>query len=123
MRTASQVMTMTRRALLLCGMAAVLMAQTLPSFDVASVKGNKSGNPGANSNFPLGPGDVYSANGGHFTATNIPLVSYIFFAYRIVGDQVQAVLSQLPGWVTTDRFDILANTDGDPAKDTKIRCG
>ncbi len=110
---------MTRKALLLSGMAVVLMAQTLPSFDVASVKGNKSGNPAANSNFPLGPGAVYSANGGHFTATNFSLVSYIFFAYRIVGDQAQAVLTQLPGWVTTDRFDILANTDGDPAKDTK----
>jgi hypothetical protein len=35
------------------------------------------------------------------------------------GDQSQAVLSQLPGWATTDRFDIEAKTDGDPAKDAK----
>ena len=95
------------------------MAQALPLFDVASVKENKSGTAASNSNFPLGPGDVYSSNGGHFTATNLPLISYIFFAYKILGDQAQTVTSQLPAWVTTDRFDILANTDGDPSKDTK----
>lgn len=110
---------MTRSVFLLYGMAAALMAQILPSFDVASVKENKSGAAAPNSNFPLGPGDVYSSNGGHFTATNLPLISYIFFAYKIMGDQAQSVTSQLPGWVTTDRFDILANTDGNAARDTK----
>jgi uncharacterized protein (TIGR03435 family) len=48
-----------------------------------------------------------------------PLASYLFFAYKITGDQSRAMLSQLPGWATTDRFDIEAKTDGDPAKDTK----
>jgi uncharacterized protein (TIGR03435 family) len=64
---------------------------------------------------------IFRSVRGTFTAPTgaISRQPYIFFAYRIVGDQVQAVLSQLPGWVTTDRFDILANTDGDPAKDTK----
>jgi uncharacterized protein (TIGR03435 family) len=89
-----------------------------PSFEIASVKLNKSADQ-ANSNFPLGPGDVYSSNGGRFSARGLPLVSYLFFAYKITGDQSQAVLSQLPGWASTDRFDIEAKTDGDPAKDTK----
>jgi len=86
-----------------------------PSFDVASIKLNTSSDSGY-SNFPMGPGDVYSSNGGHFTARGLPLITYIFFAYRISGDQS---LSQLPGWATSDRYDIEAKTDGDPAKDTK----
>jgi len=96
----------------------VLQAAQRPSFDVISVKLNKSTDQ-AYSNFPLGPGDVYSHNGGRFTARGLPLVSYIFFAYKITGDQTESVLSQLPGWATADRFDIEAKTDGDPAKDTK----
>lgn len=111
-------------ALLICAINTPITAQapageTKPiSFDVASVKLNKDGNV-INSNFPLGPGDVYTANGGHFTATNFPLITYISFAYRVMGDQAQALVAQLPGWATTDRFDIVAQTDGDPAKDTK----
>jgi len=95
------------------------MAQSTPSFDVVSVKQNKSDDPRGNANFPLGPGDVYTANGGHFTATGFPLITYIFFAFKVLGDQGQALVAQLPGWVNTDRFDIVAKTDGNPAKDTK----
>jgi uncharacterized protein (TIGR03435 family) len=91
---------------------------TAPSFDVASVKPNNSSD-GVYATFPLGPGDVYVPNGSHFTATNYPLITYIFFAYKIMGNESQEVLSQLPGWVTADRFDIQARTDGDPVKDTK----
>ena len=47
-----------------------------PAFDVASVKPNKSGNR-SSSNFPLGPGDVFTPNGGFFSATNLPLVTYL----------------------------------------------
>lgn len=89
-----------------------------PSFEVASVKANMSDDP-ADSNFSLGPGDVYTPNGGRFSATNFPLITYIYFAYRIIGDQLQSLLSQLPAWVATERFDIQARTDGNPAKDTK----
>jgi uncharacterized protein (TIGR03435 family) len=98
----------------------LLRAQPAPqlAFDVTSVKVNKSADQ-SYSNIPLGPGDVYSSTGGRFTARGFPLVTYLFFAYKISGDQSQAVLSQLPGWATTDRFDIAAKTDGDPAKDTK----
>jgi uncharacterized protein (TIGR03435 family) len=87
-------------------------------FEVASVKPSQPDGP-QYANFPLGPGDVYTPNGGHFTASGFPLAAYIWFAYRIQGNQQQSLLSQLPAWVTTERFDIQARTDGDPAKDTK----
>jgi uncharacterized protein (TIGR03435 family) len=85
-------------------------------FDVASVKPSKSGSP-PNSNFPLGPGDVYVPNGGYFSATNFPLVTYIFFAYKISGNQAQSLLPQLPDWASTERFDIQARAEGNPGKD------
>ena len=88
-------------------------------FEVASVKPNKSGDRIGSANFPLGPGTVYYANGGHFSGVNQPLWVYILFAYKLRGIQAQFLLSQMPDWVTGDRFDIEARTDGDPAKDTK----
>jgi uncharacterized protein (TIGR03435 family) len=87
-----------------------------PGFEVASVRQNKSDAP-AYSNFHLGAGDFYTPNGGLFSATNWPLVTYIFFAYKIQGNQGQSLVSQLPGWVLTDRFDIQARAAGNPTKD------
>ena len=100
--------------MLLVGSAAAQSAAL--SFDVASVKANKS-DAQPNSNFPLGPGDVYSPNGGYFSATNFPLVTYIVFAYKIAGNQMQTLVPQLPGWVTTEKFDIQARVQGNPGKD------
>ena len=77
------------------------------AFDVASVKPNDS-DARAYSNFPLGPGDVYSSNGGLFSATNFPLVNYIFFAYKVTSNQEESLRSQLPKWVLSERFDIEA---------------
>ena len=77
------------------------------AFDVASVKPNKS-DAMPYSNFPLNAGDMYTANGGLFSATNFPLVTYIAFAYNVVGNQAHFLAPQLPGWVMTDRFDIQA---------------
>jgi hypothetical protein len=85
-------------------------------FDVASVKPNKSGNP-PTFNFPLGPGDVYVPNGGFLSATNFPLGTYIAFAYKILGNQMQSLMAQLPEWVMTDRFDIQARAESNPGKD------
>jgi uncharacterized protein (TIGR03435 family) len=90
-------------------------AVSAQAFDVASVKPNKSNNP-PRSNFPLGPGEVYVPNGGLFSATNFPLATYIFFAYRIKGNQAQYLLPQLPDWVRIERFDIQARADGNPSK-------
>ena len=62
---------MMRITVLLLSAITLLTAQPLPEFDVASVKPNKSDDP-PSSNFPMGPGDVYTANGGHFTARTGP---------------------------------------------------
>src|SRR5580704_13104061 len=72
-------------------------------FEVASVKANKSSDPASNSTFPLGPGSVYISNGGRFSATGFPLATYIAFAYKLMGNQLQSL--RLPDWVMTDRFD------------------
>jgi uncharacterized protein (TIGR03435 family) len=67
----------------------------------------------------LGPGSVYVSSGGHFSAINYPLATYIAFAYKIMGSQQISLVSQLPDWAATERFDIQARTDGNPANDTK----
>jgi hypothetical protein len=85
-------------------------------FDVASVKENKSKGP-TQSNFPLGPGDAYVPHGGHFVATNLPLVNYILFAYKVQPDQGPVLLKQLPDWARTTMYDIEAKVGGDPDKD------
>jgi uncharacterized protein (TIGR03435 family) len=101
-----------------------------PTFDVASVKQNKT--EGAqHSNVALDTGNVYSAidpsdartsAGGYFVATNQPLWRYIVFAYKLPGTQELALRfsyfdglkSKAPGWVTggfdvsADRFNIEA---------------
>ena len=88
------------------------------SFDVATVRQNTTAPPYAwGSNFPLGPGDVYVPNGGSFRATNFPLLTYIAFAYKITDNQEQLLLSQLPKWAITDRFDIQGTAQGNPTKD------
>lgn len=91
------------------------------SFDVASVKTNKSGPPPSgdkvNSNFSLGPADSFSANGGLFSATNLPLANYIGFAYKLTGNQTQSLESQLPKSINSERFDIQAHASANTTKD------
>jgi uncharacterized protein (TIGR03435 family) len=87
-----------------------------PSFDVASIRENKSGfdATGANkphSNFPIGSDDSYSATGGEFSATNLPLISYIIFAYKITTNNRDALVASVPDWVMNDGFNIEARTD------------
>ena len=89
---------------------------TKMAFDVASVKLDKAANS-PHSNFPLGPGDSYSPNGGLFTATGSPLSVYIGFAYRLTPDQTQSLQSHLPKWANEDRFDIQARTTATATKD------
>lgn len=103
-------------------MPAVITAQSPPGkveFDVASVKPSNSNDLPAQSTFPLGPGGAYVPTGGRFSAVNFPLATYLAFAYEVVGKQQESLLSQLPRWATTDHYDIQAQTDGNPAKDTK----
>jgi uncharacterized protein (TIGR03435 family) len=101
----------------ICTIAAVLLSTAAAqTFEVASVKPTRSNDP-PYSNFPLGPGDVYVPNGGLFSAKNLPLVTYVFFAYKIMGNQGQFLLPQLPDWTKTERFDIQARAEGNPRKD------
>ncbi|HXS98367.1 MAG TPA: TIGR03435 family protein [Candidatus Limnocylindrales bacterium] len=108
---------MSRVAVWLCG-AALAWPQTAsrPAFEVASVKASVA-NSRSNTNIPLGPGDAFAATGGSFSATGFPLEAYIVFAYKLSGNQVQALRAQLPGWTATDPYDILAKAAGNPTKD------
>jgi uncharacterized protein (TIGR03435 family) len=88
-------------------------------FDVASVKQDTTpfGPQTVNSNIPLGPQDMYSPTGGLLSSTNFPLLQYMVFAYKLTPSQVQSLLSQLPKWATTNRYDIQARAAGNPTKD------
>jgi uncharacterized protein (TIGR03435 family) len=97
---------------LVCSSA--LFAQVRPlAFDVTSVKPNNSSDE-PHSNFPLNSGDFYTPNGGLLSAVNFPLIS---FAYKLQGNQGLALVSQMPNWVLTEKFDIQARTQGNPTKD------
>jgi uncharacterized protein (TIGR03435 family) len=86
------------------------------AFEVASVKQNTSGSESSTMNVPLGPGDIYPPNGGVLSATNVSLISFIYFAYNLSGTQFQLILPHLPDWVIKDRFDIQAEARGNPTK-------
>ncbi len=103
------------RSLLL--MALCVAALDAQQFDVASVKPNRS-NDQPYSNMPLGPGAVYTPNGGYFNATNLPLITYIAFAWKISQSEFQYLMPQLPQWIMSDHFNIQARAEGNPGKDT-----
>jgi uncharacterized protein (TIGR03435 family) len=88
-------------------------------FSVASVKPDSAAmsQETVYSNFPLGPGDYYTPNGGLFRATDFPLLAYIAFAYKLTSNDAKTFFDQLPKWVTSDRYDIEARADGNPTKD------
>jgi uncharacterized protein (TIGR03435 family) len=70
------------------------VGQANPTFEVASVKRNKSGN-----NFVQIGGPP-----GRFSATNVPLRLLIQFSHQMQPFQIVGG----PNWITSDRFDILA---------------
>jgi uncharacterized protein (TIGR03435 family) len=91
------------------------------SFDVASVKPNKSGDRSRSSNVPLDPLARYSLTGGLFSATNYPLIAYLAWAYDMSGEQILRLMTELPGWAVNDSsgsscFDIEARAQGNPSK-------
>ena len=76
---------------------------SLPTFEAASVKPNKSGD--RNVSIRRSP--------GRFTTTNTTLKMLITFAYDIRGHQ----LSGGPSWLDLDRYDIVAKAEGaDPSE-------
>ena len=88
-------------------------------FDVASVKRDTAApsQQTVSTNIPLGPMDMYSPTGGLLSAKNFPVLQYMIFAYKVTPGQYQAVLSQLPKWAASDRYDIEARAQGNPTKD------
>lgn len=70
-------------------------------FEVASVKQNKSAEKG---------GGIRRQPGGRVAVTNMPLRTLITFAYQLGPYQ----LIGGPGWLTEDRFDIVAKMEGNP---------
>jgi uncharacterized protein (TIGR03435 family) len=78
-----------------------------PEFEVASIKLNKSGD---------GRIMIMPARGGRFTATNVSLQILITIAYRIKDFQ----LSGAPPWVMSERYDVEAKAEGDPAFDAVL---
>ena len=72
----------------------------LPSFEVAAVKQNKSAQNFIR--FGMLPG-------GRFTAENVPLRELLRFAFGVQPFQIEG----LPGWASSDRFDITAKAEGE----------
>jgi uncharacterized protein (TIGR03435 family) len=72
-----------------------------PTFEVATIKQNKSGDTLSG---------VQRQPGGRLTITNQSVRTMITFAYRITGYQVVGG----PGWTDSDRFDVLAKIEGRP---------
>jgi len=99
-------------------------------FDVASIRQNKTDNS-SHSNFSLDNGNAYftldkstavNPNGGYFSATGIPLLRFIIFAYNLTGTQELAIRfnfwsgtsSNVPKWAADERFDIEARSEDTP---------
>src|SRR5262249_10611121 len=66
-----------------------------PSFEVASIKPNTSGENRVS---------ILGSPGGLFTATGVPMRMLVTYAYRIRDFQLIAA----PNWMTSDRWDIKA---------------
>jgi bla regulator protein blaR1 len=88
------------------------------SFEVASIRLAKPGTGAAN--FPL---DISDSLGGASLSgrlvAEVELATYIQFAYKLFlsRDQRDAMLANVPKWVSTDRYAINAKAEGSPSKD------
>ena len=86
-------------------------------FEVANIKPNVSDDP-PKVNFTLGPGDTYAKTGGRFLASNISLLDYIRFAYKLTDGQIEILQANAPRWIAATKFDITAKSEiPDPTKD------
>lgn len=79
--------------------ACLSCAQTVNTFEAASIHPNESGRDGSAVNL---------GNDGRLTATNVSLKSLIRSAYGLQNDQVTGG----PKWLDEDRYDITAKTAG-----------
>jgi uncharacterized protein (TIGR03435 family) len=99
---------MMRRIAAAALLACVVNAQTAPAdhpqFEVASIKPNTSDNHLVMIRPPVG---------GRFTATNATLTMLVALAYKVRTNQI----SGLPSWAGSERYDIVAKSDTNPAQD------
>jgi uncharacterized protein (TIGR03435 family) len=82
------------------------------TFEVASIKQNKSND--ARQGARILPG-------GRIEVTNLPLRMLIRMAYGSENIQTAGQIVGGPGWIGTDRFDIVAKAEGDPGLDAQGR--
>ena len=73
-----------------------------PAFDVATIKPNKSVEPGGGSRFA----------GSSYVGTNVTLKRVIRLAYGPIQEFVGG-----PGWIETEHYDITAKTEGNPSRE------
>ena len=81
-----------------------------PAFEAATVRANTSGDTRRH---------IEVLPGGRFNAINMTLREILAIAYPVDGrfrDEIQ--LTGGPGWVNSDRFDIVAKAEGSPQLDT-----
>ncbi len=91
---------------LFVGLGAVLSAQA-PSFEVASIKPNKTNEPQTVPQMQAG---------GRVTLINRTLRYLVQFAYSSLESQLHAFqVVGGPEWADTDRFDVVAKMEGSPA--------
>src|SRR5688500_9655865 len=87
---------------------AALVQAVKPTFEVASIRRNVTGEPSSNANTAM-----LEARAGGFIAQNSTLESIIRYVYAIRDEQ----LSSGPAWVRRDRFDIQARAERDVTRD------
>lgn len=81
-----------------------------PAFEVATVRPNTSGDTRQH---------IEVLPGGRFNALNMTLWQILSIAYPVEGRFRDAIqLAGGPGWINSDRFDIVAKAEGAPRLDT-----
>jgi bla regulator protein BlaR1 len=91
------------------------------SFDAASIKLGDPSKKHTAPNFALDFLDSFDSPNPHGRlVAQFPLQVYIEFAYKLLTysrAQTDAMLAQVPKWVSTDEYVINAQTEGNPTKD------
>ena len=95
-------------------------------FDVISIRQNKSGpaeqgGDASRVNIPNGPEDTFRATGGVYSAQNMPLISFISFAYKVTTSQRAVFRASVPQWAQQENFNIEARTDNHEVTKDQMR--
>jgi hypothetical protein len=85
---------------IVCGIAVTAQTPASPTFEVASIKPNKSGEPERLGLFAP----------GRFIATNVTVQALVAAAYGFPVPLPASRISGGPDWMDTDRFDIAAGS-------------